>query len=76
MIALYFSSGFEIKPLCELVPHVNTNNVPFTFSKIYKIISLYMTILSNIATVECFFSELKKTCTAQHNHNTGSVRLE
>jgi hypothetical protein len=44
LIALYFSSEFEMKPLYELVPHVNANNICFIFSNIYKPASVNMTI--------------------------------
>jgi len=51
MIALYFSCEFEMKPLYELVPHVNASNIYFIFSKIYEIASLNVTIPWNTATV-------------------------
>jgi len=51
MIALYFSSEFEIKPLYELVPRVNARNICFIFSNTYELASLNVTIPSNTATL-------------------------
>jgi len=51
MIALYFSSEFEMKPSYELVPHANACNICFIFSNIYKLASLNVTLPSNTATV-------------------------
>jgi len=50
-IALHFSSEFEMKPLYELVPHVNASNISFIFSNIYEMASLNVTIPSNTTNV-------------------------
>ena len=34
IVALYFSSEFEMKPFSELVLHVNASNICFIFSNI------------------------------------------
>jgi hypothetical protein len=44
MIALYFSSELEMKPLYQLVQQVNASNI-------YELASLNVTIPSNTATV-------------------------
>ena len=60
LVALYSSPEFENKPVHELVPYMNTNNIHSIMSETYKLASLILSIPASTASVERSFSALKR----------------